>query len=522
MAARAKRAKLEAELAEAKAELEETYYDRSIENQKDALDRELENFKESKDEEIESWEKYLENTEVVVADSLDVVKENTKSVYETLKGLGEQYSLSITDSLMKPWQAGETAIQDYGFRLTMTLAELAALFDLTVDGFAAKLGLTTETLVGNLDITVAQMAENLGLTNEQLAQKLGMDAAELSGMMDLTIQELAANMGLTLPTLAEKLGTTTTGLAGKLHITVAQFASKMGLSVEQLADKFGMTTKDLASKLGTTYQDLMNPFGLSMSATVDALTAFVKKYEDLLKEIKNESKKTIQQVNDEMDKYKQTQEGPDKEPDGPDGNEKTEQDYYGVALAIWNGNYGWGTGKTRINNLTQKGFDANKVQQIVNQIGKEGYVHSAEWIRKYYGIDDLSKYHLNKYAKGSLGVSKNQLAIIDELGEELQLVPGQNGRLEYIKKGTSIIPADITKRLMDFAMNPQDMIDRNRPAINAPHIANNEINITMDIGEVVHIDHVDHDTLPDLTKVVRKEMDSYLTKVNSAIRSKVR
>lgn len=522
MSARAKRAQLEADLAEAKAELEETYYDRSIENQKDALDSELENFKASKDEEIEGWEKYLENTEVVVADSLDVVKKNTESVYTTLKELGEQYSLSITESLTKPWESGETAIQDYGFRLTMTLAELAGLFDLTVDGFAEKLGLTTETLVGNLDITVSQMAENLGLTNEQLAQKLGMDVTELSGMMDLTIQKLATNMGLTLPTLAEKLGTTTSGLAGSLDITVAQFASKMGLTVEQLAGKFGLTTQTLASKLGTTYQDLMNPFGSSMSATVEALTAFVKKYEELLKEIQNESTKTVQKVNDEMDKYKKTQEGPEKEPTGPDGNEKTEQDYYGVALAIWNGNYGWGTGKTRINNLTQKGFDANKVQQIVNQIGKEGYVHSAEWIRKYYGIDDLSKYHFNKYAKGSSGVNKSQLAIIDELGEELQLVPGQNGRLEYLKKGTGIVPADMTQRLMNLAMNPQEMINNNRPAITAPYVTNTESNITMDIGEVVHIDHVDHDTLPDLTKVVQKAMDAYLTKVNSAIRSKVR
>jgi hypothetical protein len=71
-------------------------------------------------------------------------------------------------------------------------------------------------------------------------------------------------------------------------------------------------------------------------------------------------------------------------------------------------------------------------------------------------------------------------------------------------------------------LNPQDMLDRNRPTIGASHVVHNEVNINMDIAEVVHIEHVDHDTLPDLTKVVRKEMDSYLTRVNSAIRSKVR
>ena len=91
-----------------------------------------------------------------------------------------------------------------------------------------------------------------------------------------------------------------------------------------------------------------------------------------------------------------------------------------------------------------------------------------------------------------------------------------------MKKGTGIVPADMTQRLMDLAMDPQSMIDRNRPTISAPHIVNTEISINMDIAEVVHIDHVDHDTLPDLTKAVRKEMDSYMAKVNNAIKSKVR
>ena len=107
-------------------------------------------------------------------------------------------------------------------------------------------------------------------------------------------------------------------------------------------------------------------------------------------------------------------------------------------------------------------------------------------------------------------------------GEELQLVPGKNGRLEYLKKGTGIIPADMTKKLMNLAMNPQDMLDRNRPSIVATHIVNNEVNIAMNIAEVVHIDHIDNDTLPDLTKAVRKEMDNYMLKVNNAIKSKVR
>ena len=129
--ARAKRAKLEAELAEARADLEETYYDRSISNQQDALDKELENFQESKDKEMEGWDEYLENTEQVVADSLSTVQANTDTVYQTLKVMGEEYSLSIAESLTSPWKDGENAIQSYsekfGLAMSSTVEELKEL-----------------------------------------------------------------------------------------------------------------------------------------------------------------------------------------------------------------------------------------------------------------------------------------------------------------------------------------------------------------------------------------------------------
>lgn len=131
----------------------------------------------------------------------------------------------------------------------------------------------------------------------------------------------------------------------------------------------------------------------------------------------------------------------------------------------------------------------------------------------------VKKTDLQGYAKGSLGIEKDQWAMIDELGEELQIVPGKNGRVEYFKKGTGIIPADLTERIMDLAMNPQEVLDRNRPQITpSKSIVNNEINISMDIAEVVHIDKVTNDTLPDLTKAIEKQMDSYMVKLNNSIK----
>ena len=111
--AMAKRKKLEAELAEAQAELQDMYYDRSVEDKKEALDKEAETFKEAKEKEIEEWEKYLEDVAKVVADSLILVQENATGVYNTLSGKAEEYNLTLSDAVISPWTQSEYAISSY-------------------------------------------------------------------------------------------------------------------------------------------------------------------------------------------------------------------------------------------------------------------------------------------------------------------------------------------------------------------------------------------------------------------------
>lgn len=129
--AKAKRAQLEAELLDAQADLEETYYDRSVSNQQEALDKELESFEDAKNDEMEGWDEYLENTNKVVSDSLDVVKANANAIYQELQTMGQEYGLSITESLISPWKEGENAIQafseKFGLAMSATVDELKKL-----------------------------------------------------------------------------------------------------------------------------------------------------------------------------------------------------------------------------------------------------------------------------------------------------------------------------------------------------------------------------------------------------------
>ena len=109
----AQRKRLEQELAEAKAELEETYYDRSVDQQQEALDNELDSFKEEKDREIEQWDAYLDNVEALVAESLGFIQANSETVYDTLSKKASEYGIDISDYIMNAWAAGSSAIDAY-------------------------------------------------------------------------------------------------------------------------------------------------------------------------------------------------------------------------------------------------------------------------------------------------------------------------------------------------------------------------------------------------------------------------
>ena len=521
--ARAQRAKLEAELHEAKAELEDTYYNRSVDNQQEALDKESKNFKEQKEEEIEGWEKYLENIELVVADSLGVVQANTSVVLATLQAMQTQYGLDVSKALIRPWKDGETAIQEYGAKLGVSLPILAGMFGMTVDQFAAQLGLTTEGLVSGLNITVAQLAETLGLTNEEMAAKLGLTATDLGSKMDMTIQQLAANMGITLPALAEQLGTTTAGLAGNLDMTMAQFAGSMGLTVDDLAGKFGLSAQGLADKLGTTYQDLMNPFGLSMSATVGELERLERDYSNILSSITGDSKIAIEEVNNAVKAYDDVENKQQKpepvEPDKPKQDPPPKEIKVGGKInagnaRIYSDSYGGGGGRQY--------FASDPTYVVLDE--KRGYVLVRHHSLKSGYTGWFKKSDVQAYAKGTTGVAEDQWALLHELGDELMLSAGPNGRLQYITKGTAVIPHDISENLMELGqLDPSEILSRSTPQIGmSPSVVNNTMEVNLNIAEVVHVDHVDNDTIPDLTKAIRKEMDSYMLKVNNAIKAKVR
>lgn len=111
--------------------------------------------------------------------------------------------------------------------------------------------------------------------------------------------------------------------------------------------------------------------------------------------------------------------------------------------------------------MKAKGFDANRVQSIVNQMGREGYVHSGAWVGRYQGIRDLSPYHYNKYAVGLKHAKIDENAWVNELGNESIVKPSKNAIVTHIAKGDSILTADATRNIWDMASDPSGFISKN-------------------------------------------------------------
>lgn len=451
--AMAQKAKLRAELAEKQAALDETYYDRSVSNQQTALDNELETFKEQKDAELEKWDQYLEDVETIVAESLTNIQLNADVVYAELQATEQEYNLTLSNDLQQPWV--DAAIKAREFKTVYPeLKEEAGAYSHHVSTTLSDAWANGKSAIDAYDEV---FGDSVSYTIDQLESiKNGWQniVDEINKAADAQIK-LINNQDKANNAVQNGTG----GNNGGTNNNVGNGKPNTG---NQGTNSGGGTKPNTGNN-----SNVNNNPGTNSNTGTSA--------------------------------------------------SREQSEYVGVALAIWNGNHGWGTGDTRVQRLTSKGFNAKKVQELINKMGMDGYVHTSAWMKKY-GITDLSQYKFSRYASGSTGVNKNQLAIIDELGEELQLVPGQNGRLEYIKKGTSILNSTMTERLMDLAMNPQDMLDRNRPVINAPHIVNNEISIDCSVGTMVHIEHCDQNTLPDVEKLVNKAFDKHMQTLNNNIR----
>ena len=105
--------------------------------------------------------------------------------------------------------------------------------------------------------------------------------------------------------------------------------------------------------------------------------------------------------------------------------------------------------------------EMSSMEQLAAQLEIENYL---DRMAKLYGTTSSRYIELRdaynelwdgvyRFAKGTTS-SPEGFAMIDEEGSELTIRPTSQGRLDYLGLGTGVVPADLTKRIIDIAMNP--------------------------------------------------------------------
>lgn len=137
-----------------------------------------------------------------------------------------------------------------------------------------------------------------------------------------------------------------------------------------------------------------------------------------------------------------------------------------------------------------------------------------------YGEYVSGSWAIRQYAKGTAGTARDEWAITDEpqFGDELVLVPGKDGNLSFMRKGTGVVPADMTQKLFELAQIPtSDLMNKNLTAI-VPNITKNDCKNEFNFESLVHVDTVDSDTLPKLEKMVDKKIDDFSRALNYSLK----
>lgn len=385
----AKRKQLEADLIDAQKELEDSYYSHSMSARSEALDKEFSDFEDEKNKEIEKWEDWLEDTERVVSETLNYVKSNTNEVFNTLKDLGSDYNLTMSDSLITPWENGSNAIDSY--------------------------------------------SENFGTAVSNFTEQL--DEITLHWQDVTTAAEEAA-----------------------------------AAQAKALQAQYNKITSSVPSTINSNYNNSNNTNNKNNNNNTKPSTSNSKANTPSKPSLAKGSSVTVKTTARRWSR------------DG--GN--------GVIM------HSWVPGST---------FTVMQVSGDEVLLGRNGGYTG--WVKK----SDLVG-----YASGLKKAKNDHLAITDELGPELKLIAGPNGSLEYVKYGSSILPSDISSKLVDIASDPTSIFDNIKTNVKVPNVETKDFNFDLSFDSLLHIDNATKDSIPELKKMIRSEFNDMLSQMNSKLK----
>lgn len=567
----AQRSKLEAQLREARESLNDTYYDHAMDSQSNAYDDELDSYTKSKEDYVKQLREALKDVEKIVADSMAQVLVNADSVLTGLNNVSSEYGVTLSDYLMLPWQ--NAALQATAYKESGIL-DLADFTDQT----GIYSGIITEqinNLFGNGSLAAGLFQTSVEGVVESVRVTVNEATSPLTSDLQLpwqTVKEYAQN------TFAPEIMYALQSVADDAFGKKEQLTNDLIIAFQEgvnNAEEFNQVVIDALNDVINKSDDFADvvpsnvtapsddPWSLWSSNVQNLIQKIIDKANDAVTAINsmNNAANNAQSIADTINSTgtsdnggkgnsgstKTSQPTSSYPPIGSQHTKYTEADVkalqsvlnslFSTGLTV-DGKLGPATSaaiKKAQRIMYQNGNETMKVQdglygvatraamisyidkKIDNLRGQSGSSMMNQGIKRY---TDMKK-TLPKafYAKGTMGISKDQWAITDEpqFGDELVLIPGASGNLSFMRKGTSVVPADITKRIFDLAQTPTNELGNNLVKVSIPNVStNNNIELTFDT--LLKVENATKETIPELKKLVQEQLDVFARKLNYGIK----
>lgn len=550
----AERTKLEAQLREAQENLDDTYYSHAMDSQSSAFDDEQEAYVTSKEDYVEMLRETLKDVEQVVTDTMTQVLINADTVLGELNGVSSEYGITLSDSLTTPWinaasqaeafknsaiaQQYEFAMQNGIFTGTINgqLDEMFGVGSLAATNFQNGVNANIEAIRLKVETSTSEMTSNLQIPFEtalSYAQNTFSPRvrAELQAVADKA-KELAPDEETDLITPfkqgtasantfsdeAEEAIKNVAETAAEYNPTLTEDLTAPPKAGENAWDLFGQKVSDVLSGMVAD----ANTAASSISSSMDTAIAKAKSAVAAIAKAGSSGGNTL---NPSLSPPESTLEPPPQEPVTTEKKKTKYHTYIKYANSYY---YQCGSDASGKNYSGYYLKRKNKIpytaklmaaanETLYYKGGSSGSKMFAFPAFKHPIIYAGSRGYVEEYAKGTLGIKKDQWAIDSEpqFGDELVLVPNK-GVLSYMRKGTSVIPSDLTENLIEWGKLNPDMTTLSNGVQNTNLMTNviNKPETNFEFDSLLHIDNCSNEAIPEVRKIVEEQLNKFARNLN--------
>lgn len=475
----AERTKLEAELRNARDELDGSYRDHAYDSMSDALDNELESYEKNANDYIESLRESIKDTDLLIEQTYLKVLQNTDIVLETITTKSMEYGFLIDDYLTDPWENATRKSLDFE---TYASGHIQNIYDYV------------ESMTGPLEEAIG--APYTSRSKDEKGNPLYDFSEYAKGMITKVIEDAEGKQDDMKDALDGGFEQAETSIQG--WETIASGA------VQNVIDKFTGENGLLAALNKTA--DRINSMPTYDGGYTDPTTSG------------NGSGGNIYNSNP-----------------NPGGNYITSDNVKHLQM-ILNQFFGANIAEDRT-----YGPDTKDAVEAMQTILREDSGSKSLPVNGEYNADTktMMQTYLNKrnvgswfrekgisippaiYAKGTMGTTRDQWAVTDEswIGEEITLAAGKNGQLQYLKKGSAVMPADISANLVEWGkLNPNMMNIGGGANLNMISNAVSKPEFNLSFEALVKAERIDENTLPEVKKFVQQEINTLVKQMNASIR----